>query len=63
MANYSIKCVVSLMVWTLATPLLPLAWAADDLEFDPIRRTGLGLFVWLHPAIDPTRWVCECDYR
>lgn len=32
MANYSMKCVVSLMVWTLATPLLPLAWAADDLS-------------------------------
>ena len=32
MANYSMKCVVSLMVWTLATPLLPLAWAADDLN-------------------------------
>src|SRR6267143_6437059 len=31
MANYSMKCVVSLMVWTLATPLLPQAWAADDL--------------------------------
>ncbi|MEO6308198.1 MAG: OmpA family protein [Nitrospiraceae bacterium] len=31
MANYSIKCAVSLIVWTLATPLLPLAWAADDL--------------------------------
>ncbi len=31
MANYSITCVVSLIVWTLATPLLPLAWAADDL--------------------------------
>ena len=31
MANYSLKSVVSLMVWTLATPLLPLAWAADDL--------------------------------
>jgi chemotaxis protein MotB len=30
MANYSLKCVVSLMVWTLATPLLSLAWAADD---------------------------------
>jgi chemotaxis protein MotB len=26
------KYVVSLMVWTLATPLLPLAWAADDLN-------------------------------
>ena len=32
MANYSMKCVVSLMIWTLATPLLPLAWAADDLS-------------------------------
>ncbi len=32
MANYSMKCVVSLMVWALATPLLPLAWAADDLN-------------------------------
>ena len=32
MANYSMKCVVSLMVWTLATPLLPLAWAANDLD-------------------------------
>jgi len=32
MANHSMKCVVSLMVWTLATPLLPLAWAADDLN-------------------------------
>ena len=32
MANYLMKCVVSLMVWTLATPLLPLAWAADDLD-------------------------------
>ena len=32
MANYSMKCVVSLMVWTLATPFLPLAWAADDLN-------------------------------
>jgi chemotaxis protein MotB len=32
MANYSSKCVVTLMVWTLATPLLPLAWAADDLN-------------------------------
>jgi len=31
MVNCSMKCVVSLMVWTLATPLLPLAWAADDL--------------------------------
>ncbi|MEP6933862.1 MAG: OmpA family protein [Nitrospirota bacterium] len=32
MANYSMKCVVSLMVWTLATPLLPLAWATDDVN-------------------------------
>ena len=32
MTNYSMKYVVSLMVWTLATPLLPLAWAADDLN-------------------------------
>jgi len=32
MAHYSMKCVVSLMVWTFATPLLPLAWAADDLN-------------------------------
>ena len=31
MANYSMKYVISLMVWTLATPLLPLVWAADDL--------------------------------
>lgn len=35
MANYSMKCVVSLVVWTLATPFLPLAWAADD--FNSIR--------------------------
>ncbi len=32
MAHYSMKCVVSLMIWTLATPLLSLAWAADDLN-------------------------------
>ncbi|MEP6958686.1 MAG: OmpA family protein [Nitrospirota bacterium] len=32
MANYSIKCVISLIVWTLATPLFSLAWAADDLS-------------------------------
>jgi len=31
MANYSIKCVISLIVWTMGTPLLPQAWAADDL--------------------------------
>jgi chemotaxis protein MotB len=38
MANYSMKCIVSLMVWTLATPLLPMAWAADDLDsFRSIR--------------------------
>lgn len=32
MANYSIKCIVSLAVWTLATPFLSAAWAADDLN-------------------------------
>ena len=32
MANYSMKYVVSLMAWTLATPLLTLASAADDLN-------------------------------
>jgi chemotaxis protein MotB len=32
MANYSMKSVVSFMVWSLATPLLPLAWATDDLS-------------------------------
>jgi chemotaxis protein MotB len=32
MANYSKKYVVPLMLWTLATPVLPLAWAADDLN-------------------------------
>jgi len=31
MANYSMKCLVSVMVWTLATPLFSLALAADDL--------------------------------
>ncbi|MEO5955941.1 MAG: OmpA family protein [Nitrospiraceae bacterium] len=31
MAHYSMKCAVSLMVWTLAIPLPPLGWAADDL--------------------------------
>jgi chemotaxis protein MotB len=31
MANYSLQCAVSFIIWTLATPLLPLAWAADDL--------------------------------
>src|SRR6185436_11972461 len=35
MANNSMKYVVSLMVWSLATPLLPLAWGADN--FDSIR--------------------------
>src|ERR1700704_3141556 len=30
MVNYSMKCVISLMVWILSAPLLPLAWAADD---------------------------------
>lgn len=32
MANYSMKCVASLIVLTLATPLIPLAWASDDLN-------------------------------
>ncbi|HEX7092907.1 MAG TPA: OmpA family protein [Nitrospiraceae bacterium] len=32
MANYSMKCIVALIVWTLATPLLPLARAADDIN-------------------------------
>lgn len=32
MTHYSITCAVSLMVLTLATPLPPLAWAADDLS-------------------------------
>ena len=32
MANKSIKHVISLMVWSLATPLLPLAWGADNLD-------------------------------
>jgi chemotaxis protein MotB len=32
MANYVMKSVVSLMVWSLATPLLPPAWANDALN-------------------------------
>ncbi len=32
MADYSMKCAVSLMIWTLAAPLLPLAGASDDLN-------------------------------
>ena len=32
MVNYSMKCVISLMGWILAVPLLPLAWAAEDLN-------------------------------
>lgn len=32
MANYAIKYVVPFMAWTLAAPLLPLAWAIDDLN-------------------------------
>jgi chemotaxis protein MotB len=35
MVNYSMKCVISLMVWILAAPLLPLAWGAD--EFNSVR--------------------------
>ena len=42
MANYSMKCVVSLMVWTLATPFLPLAWAADDLKLIQLGETALA---------------------
>jgi chemotaxis protein MotB len=42
MANYSMKCVISLMVWTLATPLLPLAWASDDLESIRIGEQALA---------------------
>jgi len=32
MANYSTRCLISLMVWTLATPLFSLAWAAEDIS-------------------------------
>jgi chemotaxis protein MotB len=32
MANYSVRCIISLMVWILAMPLFSLAWAADDLS-------------------------------
>lgn len=32
MAKYFMKCVVSLMVWALAIPLLSLAWAIDDIN-------------------------------
>ena len=32
MANYSMKCAASLIVWTLATSFLPMAWASDDLN-------------------------------
>lgn len=42
MANYSMKCVVSLMVWALATPLLPLAWATDDLNSIRIGEPALA---------------------
>ncbi len=40
MANYPMKCVVSLMVWTLATPIIHMAWAADDLN--AIRSIRFG---------------------
>ena len=40
MANYPLKCVVSLMVWTLATPIIHMAWAADDLN--AIRSIRFG---------------------
>ncbi len=32
MVNHSIKSAVSLMVWTLATPFLSVAWATDDVN-------------------------------
>ena len=32
MANYAMTSVVSLMVWTLATPFLSVAWATDDIN-------------------------------
>ena len=32
MANYSRRCIISLMIWTLATPLFSLAWAAEDIS-------------------------------
>jgi chemotaxis protein MotB len=32
MADYSRRCIISLMVWTLATPLFSLAWAAEDIS-------------------------------
>ena len=32
MAHYSMKHLIALIVWTLATPLLSLAWGADDLD-------------------------------
>lgn len=42
MANCSMKCVVSLMVWTLATPLLSLAWASDDLNLIRFGESALA---------------------
>ena len=32
MAHHSMKSVVSLMVWTLATPCLSVVWATDDVN-------------------------------
>jgi chemotaxis protein MotB len=32
MANYSIRCFISLIVWTLAMPLFSLAWAVEDIS-------------------------------
>ena len=32
MAHHSMKSAVSLMVWTLATPFLSVAWATDDIN-------------------------------
>ena len=42
MANYLMKCVVALIVWTLATPLLPLARAADDLNLIRVGEPALA---------------------
>ena len=63
MVNYSMKCLISLMVWILAAPLIPLAWGARRIQLGPIRRSSFGLFIRLHPAIDSPRWIRECDHR
>jgi len=40
--NHSMKYVVPLMAWTLATPLLPLAWATDDLNLIRFGESALA---------------------